>query len=306
MDAPAIAVPADRRARVAPVWIIGRTSDLTCLIGGVLVAYGLLGAHLFLGVAAVTIYMAWVLTIDGPHVFATLSRTYLDPEERAARAGMLRSSLGFFALGPAAVALSALAGRRLPYDLFLTVCTLWAYWHVVRQHYGVMVLYEKKAGDTDVIDERVDRIFLYVGLLAPVVGFAAHHPRTLAMVGVDAPPSWAPAVALAAWSLLAGASLALVGRQLVRRKGGRPVHGTKLLFLGAATSLSVVLFSPAIAGQVAYEAIVPIVTSFHNIQYLAIVWFFHRLMREIPVWITRYPDTGLLGAASFAATLAAD
>lgn len=192
MTAPAIALPNARAAAAAPpAWIIGRTSDLTWLIGGALVAYGLLAAHLSLGVAAVTIYVAWILAVDGPHVFATLSRTYLDREERAARATLLRWSLVFFAIGPASVALSALVGGRLPYDAFLTVCLLWAYWHVVRQHYGVMVLYKKKAGDLAAVDTRVDSAFLYVGLLAPFLAFALSHPYVLAMVGLTSQPGWA-------------------------------------------------------------------------------------------------------------------
>jgi len=89
-----------------------------------------------------------VLAIDGPHVFATLSRTYLDDAERAARATLLRASLGFFASDRRRSVLSVLAGRRLPYDFFLTFAS----------HLGVLargaaalrrhVLYKQKAGDT--------------------------------------------------------------------------------------------------------------------------------------------------------------
>jgi hypothetical protein len=274
MAAPAIAVPPARAA--SPVWITGRTGDLTCLIGGAVVAYVMLAAHLFLGVAAVTIYVTWVLAIDGPHVFATLSRTYLDREERAARASLLRGSLCFFALGPASVLVSIAVGRRLPYDLFLTVCTLWAYWHVVRQHYGVMVLYKKKAGETERADDRIDATYLYVGLLAPIVSFALNHGRTLAMVGLDAPPVWAPAASAAAWSLFAAALFVFAARQVARRRRGDTINWTKVFFLAAATSVSAVLFSPPVAARIQYEAVFPIVTSFHNVQYLAIVWFFHQ------------------------------
>src|SRR5678809_85678 len=93
-------------------WVIDRTTDLAFLIGGALLAYGFLAAHVVFGVAAVTIYMVWVLAIDGPHVFATVSRTYLDRDERAARARLLRGSLAFFALGPATIALAAALGTR--------------------------------------------------------------------------------------------------------------------------------------------------------------------------------------------------
>jgi hypothetical protein len=129
-----VGIPTAGTSQPAVAWVISQRSDLAWLIGGALVAYAFLAAHLVFGVAAVTLYMAWVLAIDGPHVFATVSRTYLDPGERRARARLLRGSLCFFALGPAAVGLSALGGDRLPYELFLVGCTLWAYWHIVRQH----------------------------------------------------------------------------------------------------------------------------------------------------------------------------
>src|SRR5258706_7864601 len=240
MAAPAIALSAGPERRGSPAWIIGPTADLTCLIGGALVAYGFLAAHLFFGVAAVTIYMLWVLAIDGPHVFATLSRTYLDDRERAAHGALLRWSLCFFALGPFAVAASAAAGGRLPYDLFLTFCSAWAYWHVVRQHYGVMVLYKKKAQDTPRADDRVDSLALYAGLLAPIVSFVLHNGRTLAMIGLDAPPPWAQQASLAAWGVFAAALLALAARQLACLRAGVRINWTKLLFLAAAISVSAV------------------------------------------------------------------
>lgn len=274
------------RPTPASGWVISRASDLAWLIGGALVAHALLAAHLVFGVAAVTLYVVWVLAIDGPHVFATLSRTYLDPAERRVRARLLRWSLVLFVLGPAAVALSVAVGQRLPYELFLVGCALWAYWHIVRQHYGVMVLYKKKAGDLAPADERIDAIALYVGLLAPFVAFAFTHPRPLALLGLLPRPAWAQAVMLAAWGLCAAALLVLAVRQFVRRRRAEAVHLHKLLFLAAAVSVSAVLFSPPVAARIEYEVVFPIVTSFHNVQYLAIVWFFHQNRLAAP---TRYP-----------------
>lgn len=294
--ADAIVFPPERMGRATSSWIMGRTGDLTFLIGGALVAYAMLAAHLFLGVAAVTLYMSWVLAIDGPHVFATLSRTYFDSDERAARRALLRASLCFFALGPATVGISLAASNRLPYDLFLALCTSWAYWHVVRQHYGVMVLYKKKAGDCAPADDRIDSVALYAGLLAPVVSFAVTNPRALGMLGIEALPSWAHAASLVAWSMVAIALLALVARQIARLRTGDPLNYGKLLLVAAAISVSVVLFSAPVAARIEYEAIFPIVTSFHNVQYLALVWFFHRNRRT-----AGGPDAGTV--APFAGTL---
>ncbi len=276
MNAPALRIPLRSDAPPQLVWVIDRKSDLAFLIGGALVAFAFLAAHAVLGVAAVTLYVVWILAIDGPHVFATVSRTYLDASERRARARLLRGSLAFFALGPASVAIAMLAGHRAPYDVFLLVCTLWSYWHVVRQHYGVLVLYERKGGESEPIDLRVDALFLYVGLLAPVVAFTFGNPRTLALLGLAEPPPWASAVAVTAWTLVGIAAVGLGGRQWMRARGAQPIRWTKLLFLAAATSVAIVLFSPPVAAHVQYEAIMPIVTSFHDVQYLAIVWFYHR------------------------------
>jgi hypothetical protein len=270
MAAPAIALT---HARPAPAWIIGRRSDLACLIGGAAVSYALLTAHVAFGVPAVVLYMLWVLVVDGPHVFATVSRTYLDPEERRTRGPLLRGSLWFFAIGPAAVVLSVLAQGRLPFDGFLVVCSLWAYWHVVRQHYGVMVLYKKKAGDLGPADDGIDRLALYVGLLAPFVSYVVTSPDTLERIGLAVPLS---SVALACWGLVAAVLVTLGLRQLVRVRAGQAINVAKLLFLAAAVSVSVVLFSPPVGARIQYQAVFPIVTSFHNVQYLAIVWFFHQ------------------------------
>ncbi len=277
MAAPAIAALPSTPSRAAPAWVIGRGADLAWLIGGAVLSYALLAAHLVFAVPAVALYVVWVLAIDGPHVFATLSRTYLDAEERAARARLLRWSLGFYALGPAAVGAAVLLGTRVPFDVFLVFCGLWAYWHVVRQHYGVLVLYKRKAGEPagDRFDERV----LHVGLVAPFVSFTLTHPRTVAMMGFDAPPAWARAGSLAAWAVLAVAAVAFVAHEAAEARDGRPVNVPKVLFLAAAISVSVLLFAPPVVARVQYEAVSPIVTSFHNVQYLAIVWFFHRNRR---------------------------
>ncbi len=43
-----------------------------------------------------------MLALDGPHLFATMSRTYLDARRRQMRRRPLLGSLAWFAAGPAA------------------------------------------------------------------------------------------------------------------------------------------------------------------------------------------------------------
>jgi len=115
-----------------------------------------------------------------------------------------------------------------------------------------------------------------VGLLAPFAGFVLSNPRALAIAGLSASPASA---LTAAWTAFGVAIVVLGARQLVRLAQDRAVHASKLLFVLAAISVSAVVMSPPVASRIDYEAVFPIVTSFHNVQYLAIVWFFHQNRR---------------------------
>ena len=79
------AVSAAHTAPPRAGWLVDRRQDLLSTVGGLAVSLMLLGLHLGAGVSGLVLWWVWVLTLDGPHIFATLSRTYLDRRERAAR-----------------------------------------------------------------------------------------------------------------------------------------------------------------------------------------------------------------------------
>src|SRR5215210_2549228 len=138
-------------ARVVSVrWLISAREDLVWFIGSVVTSYA-------------------------PHVFATFSRTYFDREERRSRGRLLWWSLLFFAAGPVAV----LAGLGF---LFFFLAALWAYYHVVKQHYGFMVLYKKKNGDLERADNFLDRAFLLLAFTYPFAAFVARDEEALRRV----------------------------------------------------------------------------------------------------------------------------
>ena len=57
---------------------------------------------------------------------------------------------------------------------------VWAYYHVIRQHYGFMVLYKVKNRDLRPLDNLLDRVFLGVMLVFPPFHrFFIHHPEEL-------------------------------------------------------------------------------------------------------------------------------
>lgn len=61
-------------------WIINPLHDRVFIVGGVLASVLLTVGVLTSGTVGIW-WWIWILALDGPHVFATLARTYLDPEE---------------------------------------------------------------------------------------------------------------------------------------------------------------------------------------------------------------------------------
>jgi hypothetical protein len=266
------AAPAPLRAD----WLVDRRHDLLSTVGGLGASLVLLGLHLGLGLSGMVLWWVWVVTLDGPHIFATLSRTYLDRRERAARRRLLLGSLGWFAAGPLIFGVSVLLDRRLPFDLFQTFASLWAYWHVVRQHYGLMTLYQRKNRDTLPVDRRVDSVTLYVGLLAPFGAFAVTHPVARRLLGLGPELGAEASLAWACWAATLAVVALFAARQLQRWRQGLGVNGPKVLLLAAAIGLSVLLFLPEVARRVEFLMVAVVVTAFHNVQYHGIVWFYHR------------------------------
>jgi hypothetical protein len=66
--------------------------------------------------------------------------------------------------------------------VFFFLAALWAYYHLVKQHYGFMVLYKKKNGDLAAIDNGLDRLLLLFAFNYPFVAFIAQDPEAMARV----------------------------------------------------------------------------------------------------------------------------
>src|SRR3954447_3978780 len=156
-------------------WIISARDDGIWFIGSVVSSYVLLILYVSGILPLVPMVALWAILIDAPHVFGTFSRTYFDRSERHSRARLLWGSLLFFAIGPVLV----LAGAGF---VFFFVAALWAYYHLVKQHYGFMVLYKKKNNDLAPIDNALDRWLLMFAFNYPFVAFIANDPNAMARV----------------------------------------------------------------------------------------------------------------------------
>src|SRR4029453_10917791 len=122
-------------------WIINKKDDLIWFIGSVVTSYAFLAANLLLvklGLSVMIMTWIWALGFDGPHVFGTISRTYADREERRKRAKLFYGSLLLFLIGPAIVGADQLLGSNALGPAFFLFASMWAYYHLVKQHYGFM------------------------------------------------------------------------------------------------------------------------------------------------------------------------
>jgi hypothetical protein len=241
-------------------WIISRGIDLTLINGSAVAGYLYLILFTALHVPASWLWWVWSIGFDGTHIFATVSRTFLDREARARHRALLYCSVAFFfTLGPALV----LTGLK-PL-LYLLVGT-WAYYHVIRQHYGFMVLYKVKNRDLGRLDNFLDRVFLGVTtVLPPFHRFLVHHPDELGL------PFSFPRLDPALWTILAVTCAAWLARQAQRYRAGDRIDVPKFLLLAAVIPLHWLTFA-----YLSWQAAVPTVTIVHNLQYHAIVWFHNR------------------------------
>src|SRR5215467_12778969 len=199
--------------RTKPRWIINKRLDLSLIIGGSLAGYVYLLLFTALSLPFSFLWWFWSLGFDGTHIFGTASRTFFDRQARERQSKLLFGSLlFFFSLGPAMV----LAGGK---GLLALIVAAWAYYHVVRQHYGFMVLYKVKNRDLNALDNTLDRLFLGVMMVFPPFHrFFIHHPQELGL------PFSLASYETAAWLVIAAVAIVYLARQLVRLAGGEPAN----------------------------------------------------------------------------------
>jgi hypothetical protein len=278
-----MAAVATAPAGTSPRWIINRTVDLSLIIGSVLAGYVYLGLYTGLHVKITLLWWFWSVGFDGTHIFATASRTYFDPESRARNPRLLYGSLlFFFSVGP----LMVLAGQK---GLLALLVGVWAYYHVIRQHYGFLVLYKVKNRDLLPLDNALDRIFLGVTMVFPPFHrFFIHHPEEL---GIKlAFPQYEPYV----WAVVALTTAVWLARQIGRFRLDVP----KYLLFAAIIPLHWLTFA-----FMSWQAAVPTVTIVHNLQYHALVWFHNRNRYGASRVLTRsllaYAGTALVFSALY-------
>src|SRR6266404_4863314 len=251
-------------------WIISAREDLIWFVGSVASSYALLILYVTGILPLIPMVVGWAILIDAPHVFGTLSRTYFDASEWMARKRLMLGSLLFFVIGPLMVLLG------LGFTFFF-LAALWAYYHLVKQHYGFMVLYKKKNSDLAPLDNALDRWLLMFAFNYPFVAFIANDPSAMAR----GPPLLRSGVNTVAMLLLAG-TIVVGGFWLIRQVQRAWLHESlnlpKYLLLAAAIPMHwIALLTPMPNNPI---ALVAILTIYHNLQYHRLIWFHNQKYME--------------------------
>jgi hypothetical protein len=266
-------------------WIRSRSFDLLFVFGGLLGSLALCGVALTWPLTMPVLFWLWILTGDGPHMFATYVRTYLDETAWHTMKPLLMRSMLAFALGPACLVLDAVLHSDKAFLAFNGIAGLYGFHHVVRQHYGFVALYRARervesppaSSSRSNLEIHLDKWALYIGCVIPYVYFVFSHPRTRALVGLaNAPLALAPSVLLLVLWLGAIGAFCMGSKRAGKGASLKVIYGvTTLLFHGFLYGY-VGHFEPvyphADNPNQEFLLLVMMTSVFHNVQYVALVY----------------------------------
>jgi len=219
------------------------------------------------GQIALWAWVMFVLVIDVAHVWTTIFRTYLDPQELAKRRLLyLFVPVACYLLGVALHSHSALT--------FWRVLAYIAVFHFVRQQVGWVAIYRARAGERERIDKWVDDTIVYCATGYPILYWHAHLPRRFAWFvdGDFVALRWLQPLLPIAAMLYGLAALAYVARSVVRvRRGGSLNLGKHCVVLTTA----LIWFIGIVAVDQDFTFTVTNVT-LHGVPYIALLWFYSR------------------------------
>jgi len=257
-------------------WIIGPRADVLWLMGGTALSAALVATWGALRFDLGLVWLVWIAVSNGPHLVATYARTYLSEESRRVQRRLLLGSLLVFLLGPLVLAVSVAASRlgvasfRAVFLSFQFGVYLWAFWHTVRQHHGILRLYQRKAAEASAADDRLDDLLLHVTLVTAFASYLLRHPDARGTTGLVPSPGLERAALLAMGATAGGVALVWLARQLWRRRANVP----KLVFLAVMVPFVVWICTSDTVLAMPIFMIGPLLVVPHDLQYQALVRFY--------------------------------
>jgi hypothetical protein len=264
----------------APNWIISQRDDLIWFIGGPLATYAVLALAMW-GPAAVfmPLVFVWAIGINGPHFFATASRTYFDREQRQRLSWLLLMLLPVSAV---TVPIALTIGDKA----FIAAASFWGVFHITKQHIGLIMLYKRKNRETDKRDSQIDKYFFLISQLLPVSLFTLLYLNS---------PLLQP-ICRGAVTVQIVLVVGYLTYQTRKYQSAREMNWPKLLLVAIVFPLHWLAFLCAVARPDASFLIFTIGTNFgHALQYHRITWFHNHNRYTVPDGKSRHGFAAFLG-----------
>lgn len=158
-------------------WLFSAPVDLATFLGSAVLSFAALAVGAYFGWLhgdkSDTPEWAWVagvLLIDVAHVWSTIFRVYLDPDE-------FRRRPGVYLLVPVAGLVIGVGLYSLGSTTFWRCLAYLAVFHFVRQQYGWVMLYRARCGERDRLGRWIDTTAIYLATVYPLAYWHAHLPR---------------------------------------------------------------------------------------------------------------------------------
>lgn len=217
-------------------------------------------------------WLTGVLLVDVAHVWATAFVVYFDPRELRRRSWLyLGVPLGAYAAGVALF--------QLGESVFWRVVAYLAILHFVRQQWGFVALYRRRAGERGRVGAFIDGAMIHAAALYPVVVWHTQLPRAFAwMTDGDLLGGLPASAATIALALYVGIIAAYLISSLVALRQGvvNPMKHAVIVTTAACWYVGIVATNSDFAFTVTNVFI-------HGVPYLALVYFYLRgVQRDAP------------------------
>lgn len=258
-------------------WIVNPRYDLFFFVGSCIFTFMFYGIYRFSvylgypvnGASILITYFIFTAIFDHPHIFQTFSRIHQDKEEFHRRPYL-------YTIGLASFIIAGLVVTGMGYiKEMIVVAAIFGFWHVVRQHYGFLRAYKRVNGDFSRIDNYLDSITFYTGMLACFLNnFADSKPVMIYGDLYVKFPTVPDETGVVCWWIFCGLLAVFVLRQIQRISEGKPINLPKILFLVSSVFTHYFVF---FATDTAFLVAESLETASHTVQYQG--------------WMMRYQNT---------------
>ncbi|SMF25246.1 hypothetical protein [Pseudobacteriovorax antillogorgiicola] len=287
----------------ANLWLQSRSFDLIFVTGGAIFTL-LVAALAFQTPRLLPIFFwMWIVLFEGSHFWATLSRTYFDRDFRSKHKPLLWGSMLFFALPLACVIVDQYqqqVSTMLLYGFFIFT---WSLFHNLRQHYGFLSIYGRKAGVSEFDRDRLKQV-LYLGVGACQAYFLLNFkmPGVFSLNGLQ-DPNWMFLSSVLPLVLFALAVIWFALQVWEHRHRYGPKLWPSAYYIGICLVFYGIMFfyiAPqdrfvqSLGGGETLMLIAIMNSLFHNIQYHAIVWYYGQKRYQDPHGSEKFGTAKLL------------